>query len=425
MDVQVEKLVLGLPEQVAGSVPRVSRCKVCDGIAELTDVVDFNKTCNAVVQYRRGLLGIPVFYYECQACGFMYTRFFDDWDTEKFARFVYNKEYRSVDKHYNSGRPALNARQLAHLFGEHDEVAMLDYGGGSGMTAQLLRESGYPHVDVYDPFTHPERPQRQYDVVTAIAVVEHSPQPVEVFQDMKSFLRPDGLIVVGTATMDESKRRERGNWWYIAPRNGHVSIFTIKALAALADRLGLELYRRNTWHILAQTRKSEISAAILRKIMYRYKKIVLYAPGGADPRPHNGWGRLEVVAGRPLRWTRSNVASLTLPPLPSGAYHLHLEVNLLRQIRRDFAEGCRFRIGDVEVPAVACEWPGVGMLLTAHADVVDPPREVQLITPEPAMPAEAAKGRTPQPRGLAIAAYGAVAKEAAVVAPMLSIAEGI
>ena len=58
---------------------------------------------------------------------------------------------------------------------------MLDYGGGNGLTARLLREAGFKHVEVYDPFVpeYVKRPKGEFDIIMMFEVLEHSPTPKE------------------------------------------------------------------------------------------------------------------------------------------------------------------------------------------------------------------------------------------------------
>ena len=107
--------------------------------------------------------------------------------------------------------------------------------------AEGLRARGFAHVSVYDPFV-PEfsaRPQGLFDLVCCFEVVEHSPTPVRTFGQIASCLDPNGLILFSTLIQPADINQIGLDWWYIAPRNGHVSIFTRAAIAAVATPMGL------------------------------------------------------------------------------------------------------------------------------------------------------------------------------------------
>lgn len=220
-----------------------SSCKICKHTAIPFDMVDFNKSGDYSL-YPRGLSGIPVVYHRCEECGFIYTNFFDDFPPEWWGKYIYNQEYFSiVDPDYASARPKANASEISKILKGKTDVVGLDYGGGSGLTAQLLRDRGLL-FDCYDPYGKQEVTTEtigRYNFCTAIEVFEHLPNPVETMQSILSMCQSDGLtILIGTALSDgHVSARNRLQWWYVAPRNGHISIFSKKSLGQLASMFGL------------------------------------------------------------------------------------------------------------------------------------------------------------------------------------------
>ncbi len=236
MNHAVEKL------RVTQSHPVIS-CKICSGVSVPYDVVDFNKSC-ASPDYPVAMSMVPVIYRLCQACGFIFTDFFDEFSGDQWKRYVYNDDYIRVDPEYKVIRPYKNASSLGCFLKQPKlSVIGLDYGGGNGLTAALLRQQGWIY-DSYDPFGYTNiSPERIgcYNVCTAIEVFEHSPDPVGSLQGILEKASRDRLIVIiSTATTDGVVSNEsRLAWWYAAPRNGHVSLYSRKSLDALAGRFGL------------------------------------------------------------------------------------------------------------------------------------------------------------------------------------------
>jgi 2-polyprenyl-6-hydroxyphenyl methylase/3-demethylubiquinone-9 3-methyltransferase len=101
----------------------------------------------------------------------------------------------------------------------------LDYGSGSGIFTNFLKENGFKDVVGYDPYSTPERPSRSFDIITCFEVIEHTPNPKQTLQDMLSFAKPETAIIFSTMLQPDTIGVERANLWYIAPRNGHISIF--------------------------------------------------------------------------------------------------------------------------------------------------------------------------------------------------------
>jgi 2-polyprenyl-6-hydroxyphenyl methylase/3-demethylubiquinone-9 3-methyltransferase len=225
-------------------------------------MVDFNKSGDYNL-YPRGLIGIPVVYHRCEKCDFVYTNFFDNFPSEWWGIYVYNKEYYlTVDPDYELVRPKSNASEISMVLKGKPEVIGLDYGGGSGLTARLLRERGLL-FDCYDPYgcqeVSPERIGR-YNFCTAIEVFEHLPNPVESMRSILSMCQGGSLtILIGTALSDKKiNAQNRLQWWYAAPRNGHISIFSKKSLAYLASMFGLVYQGQvGSTHVLSRLPSSD------------------------------------------------------------------------------------------------------------------------------------------------------------------------
>ncbi|HEV7301791.1 MAG TPA: class I SAM-dependent methyltransferase [Tepidisphaeraceae bacterium] len=224
-----------------GQFERTARCKCCGNASTLYDVVDFNKNCE---QPRRRVLetsGVPVYYHRCSSCDFIFTTAFDHFTPAMFASEIYNTEYRLVDPDYEESRPRGNAELIGKMFAASRTLNMLDYGGGNGLLAEVLKEKGFSSVATYDPFVakHSARPSGEFDLLVSFEVLEHSPQPEATFADMSILLADPGLMLVSTVMQPSDLDATFGiRWWYIAPRNGHVSIFSPRALDALVRPFG-------------------------------------------------------------------------------------------------------------------------------------------------------------------------------------------
>jgi 2-polyprenyl-6-hydroxyphenyl methylase/3-demethylubiquinone-9 3-methyltransferase len=217
--------------------------------------VDFNKNCEI---YRRKVLdvsGVPVYYYRCPACQFIFTTAMDGFTREDFLRDVYNEEYLVVDPDYADLRPRANAAMLSQMFAAQRPGRLLDYGAGKGVLAGLLRSAGFPLVEEYDPFV-PEfarRPEGRFDCLVSFEVVEHATDPLGVFGEISGLLADPGLVVFSTLVQPADIDRQGLNWWYAGPRNGHVSLFSRPSLQKVADRLGLRFGSFNdNLHVLAR-----------------------------------------------------------------------------------------------------------------------------------------------------------------------------
>lgn len=217
---------------------------MCGAAAPLYGVTDFNRSCEEARGRYLPLAGTAVYYRRCGACGFLFTDCFDDWTHADFERHIYNSDYAAVDPDYAERRPAANAALVADIFGkDKGRLRVLDYGGGNGEVARLLRGSGFLAAETYDPFT-PEfarAPDGAFEVVTCFETLEHLPDPKRGTAAIASQVAEPGIVVFSTLVQPADFDRQKMNWWYVGPRNGHISLFSRQALAALWQAHGFTI----------------------------------------------------------------------------------------------------------------------------------------------------------------------------------------
>jgi 2-polyprenyl-3-methyl-5-hydroxy-6-metoxy-1,4-benzoquinol methylase len=246
-------------------------CKICEGDTAVFDLVDFNKTCH-VRRYPFGVARIPVVYYKCIDCEFIFTDFFDGFTGDQWTTYVYDEQYYvDVDPEYADVRPKNSALLFeAFLAGRKDAVIGLDYGGGNGRTTEYMRDAGWSY-DCWDPFDRTDMTygcEGKYNFCTSIEVFEHTPDPVGSLKTLVEKCTPDKLIVmIGTCVHDGVVTDEtRLNWWYAAPRNGHISLYSRRSLKVLAAKFGLTYVSMSgKTHLLVRGHtKREMQAMLLR-----------------------------------------------------------------------------------------------------------------------------------------------------------------
>ena len=216
-------------QQIASAEP--VPCKICLGASALFGVVDFNKSCIEAQGRRLAFSGYPVYYRRCAACSFTFTTAFDTWSHAEFLARIYNSDYIRVDPDFVESRPAGNAKVLAETFKlSRGHIDILDYGGGSGLTAELLRKQGFSAA-TYDPFSEFDAfPTTRFDLISCFEVMEHVPSPIETVATMVSLLKNSGAILFSTLIQPAEFEAIGLNWWYAGPRNGHVSLYSRIAL---------------------------------------------------------------------------------------------------------------------------------------------------------------------------------------------------
>ena len=188
----------------------------------------------------------------CQGCEFLQARE-PVWLAEAYSSPISLLDTGLV------GRNLAVASRLANVlqFGlhEHGEGHYLDYAGGYGLLTRLMRDRGFDfHWSdkyaenlfargfEYQPAMGPCR------AVTAIEVLEHTANPVELVSEAMRVGRSDVLLT--STELFAGPPPDPSAWWYYAFETGqHISFFTKNTLAALARRLGLKVTGLSGFHV--------------------------------------------------------------------------------------------------------------------------------------------------------------------------------
>ena len=231
-------------------------CPVCAAPCAPLDRVDFNKNCEEPRGLKLPASGVLIEYVLCDGCGFCFAPEFAKWTFRDFEQRIYNEDYGAVDPDYREVRPQGNAEMLHHLLGEA-RISHLDYGGGSGLLSDRLRDKGWDSR-TYDPFV--QRDTRlsdlgTFDLVTAFEVFEHVPDIDQLFTNLVQLVKADGLVLFSTLLSDGNIARGQPlGWWYASPRNGHISLFSAQSLRSSLNRRGLHFASANAnLHIAHRT----------------------------------------------------------------------------------------------------------------------------------------------------------------------------
>jgi 2-polyprenyl-3-methyl-5-hydroxy-6-metoxy-1,4-benzoquinol methylase len=131
---------------------------------------------------------------------------------------------------------------------------VLDYGCGTGELVEQLRASGVEasgleRSDTARQYALAQRnlcilPDTQsiqresLDVVTMVEVIEHLTDPYHALEEIRSRLRPGGLILVTTPNRRGFRARLEGGQWREAQKKFHVVLFERESLANLLRMAG-------------------------------------------------------------------------------------------------------------------------------------------------------------------------------------------
>lgn len=208
-------------------------CPICSKKTVLLGKVDLNRDCLGLLP----LLGEKfVDYYICTFCNFISAPNLYNWTDKELREKIYNDEYIKIDPDFLMVRPRVLARSLVEICPDPRGVKHLDYGGGTGTLSELLNIVGWAS-EHYDPHMSKQlEPEGKYNLVTAIEVFEHSNNPQKLMQSISSILSSKGVLIFTTHLSDN---RQSIDWNYIAPRNGHISLYSQQSLKLLAKQYNL------------------------------------------------------------------------------------------------------------------------------------------------------------------------------------------
>jgi len=209
-------------------------CKICQRQAKLI------KTLTVRQKYQAE-------YYMCDFCGFMFV------GQPSWLKEAYEKSINITDTGYVTRNVYLSKKTLvlfSFIFGTN--FTYLDYAGGYGMLARLMRDYGLNFLTL-DPHTPNlfaqgfEYNNEEIKAVTCFECFEHFVSPI---LEIEKILKISKNIFFSTYLLPE---KEPGNdWGYFGTEHGqHISFYSLKTLKFLAEKYKLNLYTdKNNMHFL-------------------------------------------------------------------------------------------------------------------------------------------------------------------------------
>jgi len=198
--------------------------------------------------------------YRCDVCG---GCFFPnpDWLSEAYSKAISDLDTGIIERGLdiaNVVTPFLFLSKLRH-------ASVLDYGGGLGVLARILRDRGFD-ASSYDPlaesvFSLPKTSHQHFDFVTMVEVFEHLEDPVTTITELSE---QTNLIFISTLCIPGGVIDT--NWWYLLADTGqHINFPTKSSLETLAKKIGWTLTSNgNNLHLLSRYSPSKAQRFLVK-----------------------------------------------------------------------------------------------------------------------------------------------------------------
>ena len=234
------------------------KCNICDGPSALLS--------RATVLGRH-----EVSYFRCTNCGFTYPEA-PYWLEEAYQRPILDIDIGPVNRCFQTSE--MTWALLLTLFSSWGRY--VDYGGGHGMFVRRMRDLGFD-FRYYDRYPSNmfargfEAIDRSgYELLTAFEVFEHLVDPMEGIREMLQF---SPSIFFSTMLLPDSLPKP-GEWWYYLLDHGqHVSLYTRRSLAVVAERCHCNLVTDGVlFHLLTPKR---IKPAVFRAVIHPRTRLLI------------------------------------------------------------------------------------------------------------------------------------------------------
>jgi Methyltransferase domain len=224
----------GVPE------PRILACKLCGGKSRVVFGLPHNKKAGHPIPDEPD----DCWYYQCDACNFLFTPALDAAD----HTVIYDENYWDNQDPDWYGRVSQTFRLVAManelLRSRIDRFEILDFGCGAGGFLEMGRNHLALKVwgtDINPPKVGKEwflsdLETRKFDVITACEVIEHLPNPRETFAKLRERLKSPGVFAFQTGQWDPKVLGRE--WWYLGPDNGHISLYSREGLDHVFREMG-------------------------------------------------------------------------------------------------------------------------------------------------------------------------------------------
>jgi len=211
-------------------------------------------------------------YYHCSHCKFMQTEE-PYWLDEAYKESINASDTGYMQRNLNLSKKLTILLSL--VFNKND--SFLDYAGGYGVFARLMRDIGFNYY-WDDKFTTNLFARGfevvnggQYEAVTTFESFEHFVNPLE---EIEGLLTMSKSIIFSTELLPNSIPRPQ-DWWYYGLDHGqHISFYSLKTFEFIAKKYNLNYTNLGGLHLLSKKKFSNFQLKVLKLSKFGLHKIL-------------------------------------------------------------------------------------------------------------------------------------------------------
>lgn len=185
--------------------------------------------------------------YKCRRCN---CSFFTEpnWLDEAYSKAISDLDTGLLERSVDIS----NVLTPFLLFSKFRKKPVLDFGGGIGVLARMMRDRGF-RTSSHDPlaesvFSIPVLNAPYSPVITMIEVLEHLTDPMD---NLRNLSTQSSLIFISTLTIPSEGIVP--NWWYLLPDTGqHIFFPSSESFEIIAEQLGWRYFgNEKNLHVLS------------------------------------------------------------------------------------------------------------------------------------------------------------------------------
>ena len=175
-------------------------------------------------------------FYKCPECRLIFS---EDFPGKADEEKHYKTQWATTDPDFWKGQVDVLVQLIDNY---RTPKHILDFGSGSGEMTREFQKRGYD-ITPLEPMIHGYLKDQHYsprfDVVIAVEVLEHLPDPWNEIREIENVLVPDGIVIFSTLLTNAfidlpDAANHFKDWWYKDDPT-HVSFFCNHVLSKMAD----------------------------------------------------------------------------------------------------------------------------------------------------------------------------------------------